>query len=540
MIQQLKANWKSGLSVALISVPLSLSLGIASGTTPVAGIITAIWAGLIAGLVGGSQFNIIGPAGALSGILALYAAQYGPGILPFLALGAGLISILVWFLRWDRYLTFVPSSVVHGFTLGVAITIASGQFNSALGLNGLAKHESVIENIFETLKNIGSTDFAAFIPFLIAIAILFFILKKRPLWPNSIVVALLGIGAGYASKLGWIPLAMTTLGDKYPSLALNLFSIPSFSQVAAHPVLVDLAFSSQLTLIFRLSAVVAFVLVLETLLSGKIADGMTKTKFDQRREVLGVALANLGAGLFGGVPASGVFARTAMNVKSGAKSQYSQVINAVFVALITFVLLPAFNYIPMSIIAAILIYVAVRMVTTEHFKKLYAYDKSAFGTAMAVAALSIVYDATIGIIVGTAAALLFLVNKISRAQCTITVGAHHPLTEQTEGDVLVYRFAGELTYVNSKSHIETFATLPHKKAIVLNFRHLFYLDLDGVEALHEIVDHLKAHGRAVYITGLNEHIGIFVKDQHWYHDLKSEGHVFEKTEDAVASAHTSN
>lgn len=537
MTEHIKANWKSGLSVALVSVPLSLSLGIAAGGTPMMGIITAIWAGLIAGIFGGSKFNVVGPAGALAGILALDALQYSPVILPFLAIGAGLISLVIWALGWDKYLIFIPSSVVHGFTLGVALTIGFGQLNAALGLSGLPSHETILENIIESFRNIGSTDLAALVPFLIGLGVLFYIIKKKPLWPNSIIVAILGIAAGYASSIGIIPFHMVTLAEKYPSLTLNLFSLPSLGALLEAPALASMSLFGQTLLILKLSTVVAFVLILETLLSAKIADGMTKTKFNSKKEMLGVALANIGSGFFGGIPASGVFARTALNIKSGATSSYSQIIQAVFIGIITFILLPGFQYIPMSIIAAILVYVAIRMVVREHFVKFYTYDKIAFVTSMVVAILSIAYEATTGILVGTAAALLFLVNKISQAQSNITIGTDKPLTETREGDVLVYRFAGELTYVNSKSHIETFPTLLPKKGIVLNFRHLFYIDLDGVEALDEIIEHLRAKKQSIYITGIRDEVDLFIKEQHWYKELVKKGCVFERTQEAVHAAH---
>ena len=537
MMDQLKANWKSGLSVALVSVPLSLSLGIAAGGTPIMGIITAIWAGLIAGMLGGSKFNVVGPAGALAGILALNALQYTPGILPFLAIGAGLISLAVWALGWDKYLIFIPSSVVHGFTLGVALTIGFGQLNAALGLTGLPSHETILENIIESLRNVAATDFAALVPFLIGLGLLFYIIKKKPLWPNSIIVAILGIAAGYASSIGVIPFHMVTLAEKYPALALNLFSIPSLGALRASAAFADISAIAQVMLVVRLSAVVAFVLILETLLSAKIADGMTKTKFDSKKEMLGVALANIVSGIFGGIPASGVFARTALNIKSGATSAYSQIIQALLVGVITFVLLPGFQYIPMSIIASILVYVAIRMVVREHFVKFYTFDKVAFVTSMVVAILSIAYEATTGILVGTAAALLFLVNRISSAQSNITVGTNKPLTETKEGDIIVYRFAGELTYVNSKSHVEMFPTLLPRKAVVLNFRHLFYIDLDGVEALDEIIEHLESKKQNIYLTGIRDQVALFIKEQSWYKHLVEKGHVFNRTEEAVAAAY---
>ena len=150
ILSRVKTNWKSGLTVALVSLPLSLSIAIASGAEPVQGILTAIWAGFIASLFGGSSFNIVGPAGALTGILAAFAFESGFELLPSVAIVTGVFVLIAYLLRLERYIVFIPSSAIHGFTLGVAILIASGQINSALGMPKLQVHESFIENLIET------------------------------------------------------------------------------------------------------------------------------------------------------------------------------------------------------------------------------------------------------------------------------------------------------------------------------------------------------------------------------------------------------
>ncbi|MES2436731.1 MAG: SulP family inorganic anion transporter [Patescibacteria group bacterium] len=533
IVDQLKKNWISALSVALVSVPLSLSLSIASGAGPVAGVITAIWAGLFAGIFGGSKFNIVGPAGALAGILASIAFVYGAAVLPLIAIVSGFMILVVWFFKWDRYLIFVPSAVVHGFTLGVALTIGFGQLNFALGLKDLPKHEHLISNILESLKHIAFSQTWSVIPFIVGLGLMFTILKYKPRWPNTVIVAALGILFGYLTSIGTIPLTIDTLFTKFGDLILRPFNIPTLSRDMFNQV------------IFQYSAVVAFVVVLETLISAKIADGMTKTKFKQRKEVLGVGLANIAAGIFGGIPASGVFARTAINVKSGATSNWSQIINAVFVAILAMVLLPGFKFIPLSVIAAILVYASIRMVATHHFKKLYKFDRSAFWISMAVAIITVVYDATAGILVGTLLALLVFARKLSSAQCNVTINEEDGQTDATEvlnenvkGKEVVYRFAGELTYINAKSHIERLQRISSDSAIVLNFRNLFYIDVDGIEALDEIIEDLDRRNQSVFVTGVNENIMKFVKDHEWFKKLVHENRVLTTTDAAIAQSKT--
>lgn len=535
IIDELRFNWKSGVSVALVSVPLSFSLAIASGAGPMAGIITATWAGLLAGIFGGSQYNIVGPAGALAGILIGYAITYSPAILPILAVVSGFIILAIWFLGWDKYLIFVPSSVVHGFTLGVALTIGFGQLNSALGISGLPVHENIILNIFESLKHLNQINFGAFIPFLAGLSLMFVILKLKPLWPNSIIVAILGIILGYLSIHNMVPIHFQTVGTKFPNLSSNLFLFPKLSDLLNNENFSSLTRLYQVVKIVQFSLVIAFVATLETLISAKTADGMTKTKFLQRKEVFGLSLANIASGIFGGLPASGVFARTALNVKSGAVSNYSQIINAISVGLISVVFISGFSYLPLSITASILVYAAIRMITAEHFRRLYKFDKSAFGLSMVVAGLTFGIDATSGILVGTIASLLLFANKLSVAELGSSEDPESFNPEEDAGKAIVYRFAGAMTYFNSKSHMERIAALPANKPVVLNFRHLHYIDVDGYEAIDEIVDILNQKNQKIYIVGVKpEMLGHF-KHHHWFNNFEESKKVFTSTELALSS-----
>lgn len=506
LITELKNNWKSGVTVALVSVPLSFSLAIASGAGPMAGIITAVWAGLVAGIVGGSNFNIIGPAGALAGILVGYATLYGPALLPFLAILSGIIIILIWRLGWDKYLIFVPSSVIHGFTLGVALTIGLGQLNSALGITGLLPKDTPLGNLLETIKNLSLINLSAFIPFLVGLVILFTLLKLKPLWPGSIVLAILGIILGYLSVHHYLPLVFQTVGTRYPNLSGNLFVFPSLSELLSNQNLSSLSLISRSVVLVKFSTVIAFVSVLETLISAKTAEGMTKSKFNQKRETLGVGLANIASGFFGGLPASGVFARTALNVKSGARSNYSQIVNALSVAFISIVFISGFNYLPLSITASILIFTAIRMVTAEHFKKLYRFDKTTFVLSLVVAGLSYGIDATTGIMVGTFVALLMSANNLAKAELGSVSDPENFNPEEDRTKAVVYRFAGPLTYFNSKSHMERINNLSLEKPVIFNMRHLHYIDVDGYEAMDEILDSLMEKNVKVCVVGVRPEI----------------------------------
>lgn len=531
ILSEVKMNWKAGLTVALVNIPMSLALAIASGATPSAGIVTAIWAGIVSALIGGSLFNIVGPAGALSGILASYALMYGAAVLPVIAIISGIIILITWFFRLDRYVVFIPSSVIHGFTLAVAITIGFGQLNAAFGLTGLAPHETFMRNVLESLSNLGKTNWDAFGLFIFGLAALFTFMKFAPKFPGIIAVAIGGICVGYATTRDWLPLAFQTVQTKFGAVSLNLFSVPDFTASAFN-----------LTVI-KAAPLVAVIIVLETLLSAKVADGMTKTKFKQRREVLGIGLANIVSGFFGGLPSTGVFARTALNIRSGATSNYSAIINAIAVAVISLVFLPGFSYLPMPIVASILVFLAFRMVAAEHFINLYKFDKTACGLSILVAVLCVVYDPLIGILAGSAISLLFFVNYLSQAQGEVVIGDAHGEMERysasdfdvqkTGGNTLIYRFVGELNYMNAEGHKEFVHRINGDHFIILNFKNLFYVDIDGLEAVDEIVTELEGRGKEVYLSGISPQILPLFAKKKWFTKLKDNNFVVGSTSEAL-------
>lgn len=529
---EIKNNWKSGLSVALVNIPMSLALSIASGAGPAAGVITAIWAGLVGAIFGGSNYNVIGPAGALSGILAGYAFIYGPQVLPLVALMSGIIVLIIWAFRLDRYIVFIPSSVVHGFTLSVAFTIGLGQLNAALGLKGIPAHERFFSNVIESFRHIGGADAPTFALFFIGLLLLFAMLKFTPKLPNSIIVALLGIGVGFASAKQWIPYAFQTIQSKFGIIDFNIFKPIDYHQITITSGLL------------KAIPLVAVIIVLETLLSAKIADGFTKTKFRQKKEVFGIGLANIVSGFFGGLPATGVFARTALNIRSGAKSNWSSIINTILVAIISLILLPYFSYLPMATVASILIFLSFRMVSREHFVNLYKFDKTAFVLSIAVAFLCLWYDALTGILFGAAVSLLIFANYMSKAQAEILVGeggsgnmkrlrVNDFDTDQAGGDTFIYRFVGELNYMNAEKHKEFLSRYNGNHNIIFNFKNLFYIDIDGLEALDEMIEDLENRGRVVYVCGVSEYMKPLFSRKHWYENKIEQNHVFLNSQEAV-------
>jgi SulP family sulfate permease len=530
ILGRMRTNWKSGVTVALVSIPLSISLAVASQSTPTAGIITAIWAGLLASIFGGSKFNIVGPTGALSGILATYAIVHGANALSMLAIITGVFVMLAFLFRLEKFLVFIPGSAVQGFTLGVAFTIAFNQFNFALGLVGLPKHETFIQNLFESFRHIGSLNPQIFGMFLVFLAAMFVLLKFVPKIPGAITLSVIGVIIGYFAQNGTIHLAVQTLGARYPDMAPKLFQMPTFF------------FDSSLVTVGLTVAVVA---ILETMLSAKIADGMTKTKHDKRKELIGLSLANIASGVMGGIPATAALARTSLNIKTGADSQVSARISSVSIAIISIFLLTTFRYIPLSVIAAILVFVAYRMIEHEHFIRMFKHDKKSFAIAFVVAVVTVWVDPIVGIMLGTAISLLIFMEKLSRGQFELIINDEKrniidKVTSETldkiekEGETIIYSIKGQLAYINSQSHVMRFEqSLNGYKSVIIRLRELSLVDLDGIDAFNEIVSLIKAQGKAVLVSGASPLVAELLEESAEYKKLQKEGMVFKRTNEAL-------
>ena len=530
ILQKLQQNWRSGLSVALISLPLSISLGVASGATPVMGIITAVWAGLMAGIFGGSNYNIIGPAGALSGILAAFAMGAGPALLPMVALFTGLFVLMAYFFKLEQYLVLIPKTIMFGFSLGVGLIIGAGQLQNALQISDIPKHEEFIKNIIEVFKHLNMTYVPALMITVIVASLLLIFSKHLKKVPGVIIVAPVGILLGYLSHNNLIPLDFVTLLDKFGNTPLKLIAIPQFA-------------ISEKIIVTAIS--VAFIAILETLISAKMGDIATRTKFNSRKELLGLSLANIISGIFGGLPATGVFVRTGLNIKSNATHKTSQILNALFVAAIGLLLFKVFIYIPLCVVAGILIYAAIKMVEMHELQYLYERSKKDFIIAIGVAVLMFTIDTIVGLMVGVVIVLLSMVKNMAKAQFELTTNNDdHALTCRAyddaeishvkESNTTVYSFKGSLIYINADEHKERIMTrVPHSHNVVLRLRELALIDIDGLRAFSEIIKELESQGVKVLCSSAHNGVMEMISKSEVYDYMKEKNMFFATTSDAL-------
>lgn len=519
----IRLNWKSGITVALLSLPLSVSLAIASNTTPTVGIITAIWSGLIASLFGGSHFNVIGPTGALSGILAINVLTYGPACLPAIAILSGLFVLVAYWFRVDRYLTFIPSSVLHGFTLGIAIIIMLSQLNFALGLSGLPKHAHLFENIRETLHHLSSINIVTCSIFVGFLALLFIAGRTIKQLPPILLIAPLGILFGCATTYHVLPISLKTLSTEFGSITFALaqwnFTFPALALLIP-------------------SLTIAIIAILETMMSARIADVMTKTKHHKTRELLGLGLSNIASGCMGGMPATAALARTALNIKAGCTHKLSATISSLGIGLLSAFFLPLFKFMPLAVIAAILVFVAYNMVEIQRLKSIYQMDKRGFLIALLVAYAAMYADPLVGIMLGTAMAMVFFMEKLSRGSYeiletkSIATRTEEMTPEDSSSSTLIYAIKGPLAYINAQSHITYLEqhSKPYKN-VILKVRDLTMVDPDGLQALSEIIEMIEAQKKTVIVTGIRPN-GM-VQQSKKIIELKQKGHTFKTAAEAV-------
>ncbi len=539
-------NWKAGLTVAFISVPLSIALSIASGAGPLPGIIAGIWGTLIGSFFIGSNYNIIGAAGALTTVLfaATLTAPLGLGaaILPLLALFTGAIILLVWALRLDRYLYYIPSSVMYGFAAGVAILIAASQLFDATGLSTLARTGHFLGDIEKFIANLGSVhtpSLLVFFAFLAGILAWKRYLKKIP---AVIPAAIVGIIFGYV-EAQYFPLDIFSLQDKFGSISAALILPVAWDGLARL-----IADHQALFMVVKVSGLIALIAVLETLITAKLGDKLTKTESSSSRELFGLALANLGSGAMGGLPTTGVFIRTGANIKAGATHRTSGVLAALFTALIALLVLPFFSFIPMAVIAAILANTALGLLEIDKFQEYWNHERESFGVAILVALVTIFHDAGLAVAIGAMVALFLFASKVSHGRFDIVWNFSDGTTEETRGcrvlniptdkklTFVSYSIAGNIGYIDANRHYTNLKKLAHSNgapAVILRLKNLFSVDFEGMEALIEAAKELNNKHVDLYISSASTQIEEELLAFPVFRGLKDRGHFTERTSEAI-------
>lgn len=524
MTHQPRRDLLAGLTVAIVALPLALGFGISSGLGAAAGLTTAVVAGAVAAAFGGSNLQVSGPTGAMTVVLVPIMHAHGAGGVLTVGLLAGLILVSLAIARAGRYMAFVPASVVEGFTLGIACVIGLQQLPSALGVATPDGDQVAVVAARAVAEFADHPDWiAAAIAALVAVAILAGA-RIRPTVPFSILaVAAATVLAEVAgldvARIGSLPTGLTA-----PTLS---FIDPSTVVSLAGPALA-----------------VAALAALESLLSAAVADGMgVSHKHDPDRELFGQGLANLVTPLFGGVPATGAIARTAVNVRSGAGSRLAALVHAAVLAAIIYTAAPLVGRIPLAALAGVLLATSIRMVEVGSVRAMARATRSdaivLALTAIATLALDLVKAVLLGLVVAGALALRAVARSARLRQMPLhpDLPGDHTAEERALLDehIVAYRIDGPLLFAAHRFLLEL-SEVAQVSVVVLRMSAVSAIDASGALVLKDAIEKLQHRGMVVLISGIRPGHDRPLAALDVITELRHAGRVFASTPEAIHAA----
>ncbi|MGE7982420.1 SulP family inorganic anion transporter [Solibacillus sp. NPDC093137] len=528
-----KKDLLSGTIVGIIAVPLAMSFAIASGVKPEYGIYTAIIAGILISLLGGSKFQIGGPTGAFVPILLGVVLVYGYENLLIAGLMAGVMLLLMGIFRLGSLIKFIPRPVTVGFTAGIAVIIFTGQIGNFLGLTNMEQHEKFHMNVLEIASHIESVNFYSLFVAIISFALILMAPKVLPKVPG----ALIGILVSSVVTVLFLQGHVATIGSTYGAIPNTLpqFHIPEITFERIY-MLIGPAF------------VIAMLGGIESLLSAVVADGMTNSKHNSNRELIGQGVANIVTPFFGGIPATGAIARTATNIKSGAVSPMSGVIHGIFVLITLLLLAPLAVHIPLASLAPVLMMVAWNMSERHHFVHILKL-KSGDSLVLCITFLLTVFmSLTVAVMAGLILAVILFAKSMSDS---LTVSKVLPNMERANGklqpqivsdfhdcpQISIYTIEGPLFFGAAEKFEQTLLnTIQERpKVFILRMRKVPYIDSTGEEYFRNILQHIKSFGGKVFVTNVQPGLEQMLKRSGLY-DLMEAEHFYHTTSDAISAA----
>jgi SulP family sulfate permease len=523
----LKADLTAGLIVAVVSIPLGLAFAIASGATPIQGLLTSVVAGSLVAAFGGSRFQIAGAAAALIPVLAAISLTAANGFQDVMIAGmmAGVLLIAMGWLRFGKLIEYIPYPVVLGFTSGIAISIIATQINNVIGLVArtatgekivsaeglvklLPKHEFFHENMLETFRHVAAINGWAVLLTLITIAAILYGPKLPYL--KRVPGALIGLVVGtlVAVSLGFPVETIASLFGQVPST----LPAPSLPQVSL----------SHLLELVRPAFTIAILVGVEALLSAVVADNMTGDRHQSNRELLAQGAANILSPLFGGMPATGVIARTGTNVLSGAKSRMAGFSHAVFVLLIILMAAPLASQVPMAVLAAILIVVASRLGEFHHARHLLQHaphsDRAVY---LATVSLTIFIDLTVAIEIGMVLASFLFIKHMSEnlpEEVDLAGNSQYAGLVNQQGtcpQIMFHEAHGPLFFGVAKAFERKVCgdmVCCKPSVVILRMIKVSMMDTTGQRALEGVLYQAKREDRHVIFTRANEQVHGMLSD----------------------------
>jgi SulP family sulfate permease len=501
-LADLRADAAAGLTVAIVALPLSMAIAIASGVTPDRGLYAAIVGGFIVSALGGSRFQIGGPAGAFIVLVAATVEQHGVDGLLLATMLSGLILLAIGFLRLGTFIKFIPYPVTVGFTAGIAVIIFASQLKELLGLRLDKEPGPFIPKLLALWDALPTLNVSALAVAFLTIGIIVIVRRFRPHWPVFI------IAVAAAALATWIlGLPVETIGTRFGGLPQSL--------PAPHLPPISAARIAEL-----LPAALSFALLggIESLLSAVVADSMTGRRHRSNCELVAQGFANVASGLFGGICVTGTIARTATNVRSGARGPVAGMLHSVFLLLFMLTAAPLASFIPLSALAAVLATVAWNMAEKHQFATLLRASRGDAVVLLATFLLVIFRDLTEGILVGFGIGVLVFLQRMAEAveveqsrllpeedrPDTVNGNGREPYdpTLATDPDVVVYRISGAFFFGAAATVAAALDRIAeHPKAYVIDFSAVPVLDSTAAATIEGFVRKAQRHNAAIYVAG---------------------------------------
>ena len=518
-----RADVLAGATVGVVALPLALAFGITSGLSAEAGLITAVVAGLVAAVFGGSDVQVSGPTGAMTVVLVPVVARHGADAVLLVSLIAGLLVVGAALLRLGRYLAYVPWPVVEGFTVGIAVIIFLQQVPAALGVPRAHGENTAGVALRAVGDSIQHGDLAAVGIVVLVVAILVLVPRLHRSLPASLLAVVVATAVAEmahldASRIGALP-----------------GSLPAPSLPGLSP--------GQVSELFSAAVAVAVLAALESLLSAKVADGMTGARVhDPDRELFGQGLANLASPLFGGMPCTGAIARTAVNVRAGARTRVAAIVHALVLLLVVLAAADLVARIPLAALAGVLMVTAVRMVEVHNVRAVLRATRSDAIVLCLTAAATIAFDLIMAVEIGLAAAAVLALRQIARTSQVspepVEGLGRDEIGELLHDGVVVYRLDGALFFGAAQRFLTELTAVTDAAVLVLRLPDLQVLDATGAQALGEIVSELEGRGITVLLKGPRpEHLRTLTATGA-LERLRHENHLFTDLDAALAHART--
>ena len=525
-----RTGWRTdlvaGLTVGVVALPLALAFGITTGLGADAGLITAIVAGLVAGVFGGSNVQVSGPTGAMTVVLVPIVHRYGGDAVFVVSIIAGVVIVAAALMGLGRYLAYVPWPVVEGFTVGIATIIFLQQVPAALGVDRPEGENTAVVAARAVLDAVGAGQVATIALVVLVAAVMIVVPRVRRTLPASLI----------AVVVATIVARMATLD------VARIGSLPSSLPMPSLP---DTSFD-QITSLLSAGVAVALLAAIESLLSARVADGMSDTRrHEPDRELFGQGLANLASPLFGGMPATGAIARTAVNVRSGARTRLAAIVHALVLVAVIFLGGDLVAEIPLAALSGVLMVTAVRMVDVHNVRAVLRSTRSDALVLILTAAATIAFDLIVAVEIGIAVAVVLALRHVAlNSEADLE---QLPIGESVSDDdearllhehIVVYRLDGALFFGAAQRFLTELTAISDVRVVILRLSHVQVLDATGAQALGDIVADLESRDITTFLHGVRPgHLRI-LRAVGALDNLAHQRHLFDSLDDAITHAHT--